>query len=171
MRRTPIAPDFHTFPFVLQACGALHNSLPLARALHAQVVKLGFLIDVFVRNSISSAYCRFGDVDGAKGVFEGSLLRDAVSYNVMIDGLVKAGDIDHGRKLFDEMPFLGVRFDNVALVSVLSTCSQLGKMEKGKEIHEYIERNGIELDPYIGTALVDLYAKCGLVEMAKEVFA
>ncbi|KAG6382641.1 hypothetical protein SASPL_157679 [Salvia splendens] len=202
MRRTPVAPDFHTFPFVLKACGALQNSLPLARALHAQIVKLGFLIDVFVRNSISSAYCRFGDVDGAKGVFEGSLLRDVVSYNVMIDGFVKAGDIDLARELFDEMPErnavswgtllagyakldlpaeaielfdsmidLQVRFDNVALVSVLSACSQLGKMEKGKEIHKYIERNGIELDAYIGTALVDLYAKCGLVETAKEVFA
>lgn len=164
-------------------------------------MKLGFSGDVFVCNSLSSTYCRLGDVDGGKGVFEGSLFRDVVSYNVMIDGFVKAGDIGRARELFDEMPerdavswgtlLAGyaklnqpveaielfdsmisstVRFDNVALVSALSACAQLGKMEKGKEIHEYVERNGIELDAYIGTALVDLYAKCGFVETAKEVF-
>lgn len=165
-------------------------------------MKFGFFSDLFVFNSLSCTYCRFGDVNGAKRVFEGSLFRDVVSYNVMVDGLVKAGEIDHARKLFDEMPHRDAvswgtllagyaklsrpveaielfdsmvssmaRFDNIALVSVLSACAQLGKMEKGKEIHEYIVRNGIKLDAYIGTALVDLYAKCGSIEMAKEVFS
>lgn len=196
-----MAPDFHTFPFVLKACGLWQNSLSLARALHSQVMKLGFLCDMFVRNTLSSAYCRFGDVNGAKWLFEGSLFRDVVSYNVMIDGFVKAGEIDHAREVFDVMPErdavswgtllagyakfdrcveaielfdnmmdLKVQFDNVALVSVLSACAQLGKVAKGKEIHDYIERNGIKLDAYIGTALVDFYAKCGCIEPATEIF-
>lgn len=196
-----MAPDFHTFPFVLKACGLLENSLSLAKGLHAQAMKFGILDDVFVCNTLSCTYSRFGDVTGARGVFEGSLFRDVVSYNVMIDGLVKAGQIDHARDLFDEMPDrdavswgtllagyaksnrcveaielfdsmmdLTVQFDNVALVSALSACAQLGKVGKGKEIHDYVERNGIKLDAYIGTALVDLYAKCGCIEMAKEVF-
>ncbi|KAL8490007.1 hypothetical protein ACS0TY_025780 [Phlomoides rotata] len=201
MRRNSVPPDSHTFPFVLKACGMLQNSLSYGKSLHAHVLKFGFMGDVFVCNALSCAYCRGGDVDGAYAVFEGSPVRDVVSYNVMIDGFVKAGEIDHARELFDEMPerdavswgtlLAGyaklnrcieaielfdlmmdsrVKFDNVTLVSALSACSQLGKVTKGKEIHEYIERNTIKIDAYLGTALVDLYAKCGCLETAKDVF-
>ncbi|KAI3455198.1 hypothetical protein Pfo_011861 [Paulownia fortunei] len=201
MRRKSVSPDFHTFPFVLKACWLLQNSLSLAKTLHSELLKFGFLVDVFVCNTLACTYCRGGDVDGAKKVFEGSLFRDVVSYNVMIDGFVKTGEIGRARELFDEMPErdavswgtllagyaklnrcveaielfdhmveLMVKFDNVALVSVLSACAQLGELAKGKKIHDHIKRNGIKLDSYLGTALVDLYAKSGCIEMAKEVF-
>ncbi|GFP83956.1 pentatricopeptide repeat-containing protein at5g61800 [Phtheirospermum japonicum] len=202
MRRKPISPDFHTFPFVLKACcGLSHNPTSLAKNLHSELLKFGFSVDVFVCNALVCAYCRGGDVVGAQKVFDGSLYRDVVSYNVMIDGFVKAGAIDHAREVFDEMPErdavswgtllagyakskrcgeaielfdrmvgLKVRFDNVALVSVLSACARLGELEKGKKIHHHIKMKGIILDLYLGTALVDLYAKCGCIEMAHEVF-
>ncbi|KAL0342210.1 UNVERIFIED_CONTAM: Pentatricopeptide repeat-containing protein [Sesamum calycinum] len=201
MRRKSVSPDFHTFPFVLKACGLLQDSVLLAKNLHSELIKFGFLADVFVSNALACTYCRAGDVDGAKKVFERSLFRDVVSYNVMIDGFVKAGEIDKATELFDEMPErdavswgtllagyaksnrcveaielfdcmvdLMVKFDNVALVSVLSACAQLGELAKGKKVHDLIERNGIKLDSYLGTALVDLYAKGGCIEMAMEVF-
>lgn len=204
MRRKSVLPDFHTFPFVLKACGLLQNdnSLSLAKTIHSELLKFGFSDDVFVCNALACSYCRGGDVDGAEKVFQGSLFRDVVSYNVMIDGFVKAGNIDKAVEVFDEMPQrdavswgtilagyaksnrcveaielfdrmveLGVKFDNVALVSALSACAQLGELEKGKQIHNHIERNGIKLDAYLSTALVDLYAKCGSIDMAKEVFS
>ncbi|KAK4395449.1 Pentatricopeptide repeat-containing protein [Sesamum angolense] len=201
MRGKSVSPDFHTFPFVLKACGLLQDSVLLAKNLHSELIKFGFLADVFVCNALACTYCRAGDVDGAKKVFERSLFRDVVSYNVMIDGFVKAGEIDKARELFDEMPErdavswgtllagyaksspcveaielfdcmvdLVVKFDNVALVSVLSACAQLGELAKGKKVHDLIERNEIKLDSYLGTALVDLYAKGGCIEMAMEVF-
>ncbi|KAL3637546.1 hypothetical protein CASFOL_018714 [Castilleja foliolosa] len=202
MRRKSISPDFHTFPFVLKACGGLsHNSVSLAKSLHSEVLKFGFSVDVFVCNALVCVYCRGGDVVGAQKVFDGNLYRDVVSYNVMIDGFVKVGAIDNAREVFDEMPErdavswgtllagyaksnrcaeaialfdcmvgLSVRFDNVALVSALSACARLGDLEKGKKIHNHIKRNAIRLDSYLGTALVDFYAKCGCIEIAHEVF-
>ncbi|KAK6147925.1 hypothetical protein DH2020_018837 [Rehmannia glutinosa] len=201
MRRKSISPDFHTFPFVLKACGLSQNSISLAKTLHSELLKFGFSVDVFVCNTLACTYCRGGDVYGAKEVFEGSIFRDVVSYNVMIDGFVKAGEIDKARELFDEMPERdavswgtllagyaklnrcveaidlfdrmvdsSVKFDNVALVAALSACAQLGELEKGKKIHDRVKGNGIKLDSYLGTALVDLYAKCGCIEMAHEVF-
>ncbi|KAL6493152.1 hypothetical protein OROGR_032911 [Orobanche gracilis] len=203
MRRKSVSPDFHTFPFVLKACGLSHeeNSLSLATNLHSELFKFGFSVDVFVCNALTSAYCKGGDVDGAQKVFDGSCYRDVVSYNIMIDGFVKAGAIDKAKEVFDEMPErdavswgtllagyaksvrcveaiklfdrmvdLTVKFDNVALVSALSACAQLGDLEKGKKIHDHIEKNRIIIDSYLGTALIDLYAKCGCIEMAQEVF-
>ncbi|KAL2462276.1 Pentatricopeptide repeat-containing protein [Abeliophyllum distichum] len=201
MREESIPLDFHTYPFVIKACGFLQNALSLAKTLHSEAVKFGFLDDVFVCNSLACIYCKTGEIEVAYKVFEESLYRDVVTYNVMIDGFVKAGEIDKARDLFDEMPerdavswgtilagyakvnrckeavelfdhmvALKVKFDNVALVSMLSACAQLGEIEKGKNVHKYIGKNRIRIDSYLGTGLVDMYAKCGCIEIAMEVF-
>lgn len=60
--------------------------------------------------------------------------------------------------------------DNISLVSALSACAQLGELENGKRIHSYIERNRIRVDAFLSTGLVDLYAKCGCIETAMEIF-
>ncbi|KAK1588473.1 hypothetical protein Q3G72_023715 [Acer saccharum] len=64
----------------------------------------------------------------------------------------------------------GVKPDNVALVSTISACAHLGALEQGRWIHTYIKRRGIKIDPILGSALVDMYAKCGDMEEAIEVF-
>ncbi|WJX53818.1 hypothetical protein P8452_39771 [Trifolium repens] len=192
--------DFHTFPLILKACSQLH-SLSLAQCLHSQVIKFGFLADLFVLNSLVRVYSVNDSVNDAHKVFCESSYRDVVSYNAMIDGFVKSFQLDRARELFDEMPqrdevswgtmiagyshaklcreaiqlfneMISLNFvpDNIALVSVLSACAQLGEVEQGRFVHDYITRNGIRVDSYLTTGLVDLYAKCGSVEVAREIF-
>ncbi|XP_051134827.1 pentatricopeptide repeat-containing protein At5g61800 [Andrographis paniculata] len=203
MRRKSVPPDSHTFPFVLKACGLLHNASPLlAGNLHSELIRFGFRADVFVCNALASAYSKSGDLHLARKVFDESPHRDVVSYNVMIDGLVKVGAVDDARKLFDEMPQRdavswgtllagyakldykcneaielfdrmidsAVKFDNVAIVSALSACARLGELTKGRKIHDRLCQNNVKLDAYLGTAVVDMYAKCGCIETAKDVF-
>ncbi|CAH9092158.1 unnamed protein product [Cuscuta epithymum] len=202
MQRSGVAPDSHTFPFVLKAC-ALFRSIFLSRGLHCQALRLGFLVDVYVVNNLVHAYSLSGGVDSACKVFDGSSRRDVVSYNVMIDGFVKAGEIVKGREvfdkmsvrdsfswgaliagyartghcreaisLFDEMLVSDVQPCNTSLVSVLSACSQLGNLEKGKAVHDHIRQtNGVSIgDAYLATGLVDMYAKCGSIETAMDIF-
>ncbi|KAA8540595.1 hypothetical protein F0562_024486 [Nyssa sinensis] len=200
MRRLSVAPDTHTFPFALKACAHL-RSLWLARTLHSQALKFGFLADIFVHNTLMRAYSVTDDIHGAYQVFDGSSYRDVVSYNTLIDGLVKVGETGRARELFEKMPVrdavswgtllagyvqmnqskeaiklfdwmidLAVFPDNIALVSVLSACVQLGELEKGKTVHNFIEQNGIQLDVFLLTSLVNLYAKCGCIESAREIF-
>ncbi|KAJ8452296.1 hypothetical protein Cgig2_006101 [Carnegiea gigantea] len=56
------------------------------------------------------------------------------------------------------------------MVEVLSACANLGALEQGKWVHDYIRQNGLVLNVYLGTALVDMYAKCGNLDEAYEVF-
>lgn len=49
-------------------------------------------------------------------------------------------------------------------------CSHLGVLDQGKWIHGYMDSNGVEMDAVLGTTLVDMYAKCGEIEMALYVF-
>ncbi|KAL9329835.1 hypothetical protein ACSQ67_004838 [Phaseolus vulgaris] len=200
LRRLSLPPDFHTFPFVLKACAQLSSS-SLAQSLHSQLLKFGLLPHLYAFNSLIRVYSVLDRFNDAHKLFYESPHRDIVSYNALIDGLVKIRQISRARQLFDEMPVrdeitwgtmiagyshlklcnqaielfsemmaLEVKPDNIALVSVLSACAQLGELKQGSIVHDFIKRNRIRVDSYLATGLVDLYAKCGCVEAARDVF-
>ncbi|WVZ24737.1 hypothetical protein V8G54_003281 [Vigna mungo] len=157
LRRLSLPPDFHTFPFVLKACSQL-SSFSLAQSLHSQLLKFGLLPHLYAFNSLIRVYSILDRVNDAHKLFYECPHRDVVSYNALIDGL------------FTEMMALEVKPDNIALVSVLSACARSGELKQGSIVHDYIKRNRIRVDSYLATGLVDLYAKCGCVETARDVF-
>ncbi|KAM0982358.1 hypothetical protein ACFX1S_015490 [Malus domestica] len=72
--------------------------------------------------------------------------------------------------LFVEMLKLGFGFDEVTLISVLTACGRLANLELGEWIGEYIEANGLKGNIVLVTSLVDMYAKCGQVDTARQLF-
>lgn len=71
--------------------------------------------------------------------------------------------------MFTRMQAEGVNPDDTVLVGVLAACAQLGALEQGKWVHGYLKANGITITVFLGTALVDMYAKCGEVQFGMEV--
>ncbi|KAI4380088.1 hypothetical protein MLD38_006314 [Melastoma candidum] len=200
MLRRPLPLDFHSFPFVLKACDQLRD-LSFSRSLHSLAVRTGFGADVFFVNSLIRVYSTCGRTEDALAVFNQCQWKDAVSFNTMMDGLIKKGDVDFARELFDAMLApdavswgtlvtgysqtgqarqaielfdcmmgLGVRPDNTTLVSVLSACAQLQEVGHGMRVHDLIHELRIEIDSFLCTGLVDMYAKCGQLEAAIEAF-
>ncbi|KAK6138388.1 hypothetical protein DH2020_027862 [Rehmannia glutinosa] len=72
--------------------------------------------------------------------------------------------------LFHEMQAMKIDPDEVTMVSCLSACSQLGALDVGIWIHRYIEKHNLFLNVVLGTALVDMYAKCGNITKALQHF-
>ncbi|RLM91960.1 pentatricopeptide repeat-containing protein [Panicum miliaceum] len=103
--------------------------------------------------------------------FKAMKQRDVVSWTTMVCGYV------HGRQFtatfifFEEMKDAGILASEMVLVSLLSACSQRGALDSGREIHAYIEEKNIKLDVFLESALVDMYAKCGCIDMAAEIFS
>ncbi|CAN4088663.1 unnamed protein product [Withania somnifera] len=126
--------------------------------------------DVVSYNLMIDGYVKAGEIEDARKMFYEMPERDAVSWGTLLAGYAKMSRCKDAIELFDQMVKLNVKFDNVALVSVLSACAQLGELEKGKKIHDYVKRKGIAIDSYLCTGLVDLYAKCGCIEIARELF-
>jgi len=63
------------------------------------------LTDIFVLNSLLAMYAAFRDTASMWGVFDSSAkVADVVSWNTVIGGYVKCGDIENTRWVFDEMP-------------------------------------------------------------------
>ena len=49
---------------------------------------------------------------------------------------------------------------------VLLACEKLGDIEPAKEIHVLIIRGGFDLDVFAGIALINMYAKCNIMDIA-----
>jgi pentatricopeptide repeat protein len=73
-------------------------------------------------------------------------------------------------ELFKQMQKKGMRPDRFTFVPVLNACAGLRALEEGRRAHELIIQTGCEADVFVGSSLVDMYAKCGHMEDALRVF-
>ena len=56
------------------------------------------------------------------------------------------------------------------LASVIVACVDLVEWEQGLDIHEEVIKCGFQSDLFVANALVNLYAKCGSIEVARNMF-
>ncbi|KAF3781692.1 putative pentatricopeptide repeat-containing protein [Nymphaea thermarum] len=164
-------PNNYTFPFVLKAC-AMTMDFSFGSKIHGVVLKLGMHgSDAFVQTSLLSFYAACGCVEDASQVFDESLERDVTCWNAMINGYVKAGQCRDAVQVFRRMQLAGqVRPDQITMLGVLAACAQLGALDMGRWLHMYIDKNQIRCNASLGTALVDMYAKCGRIDVAVSMF-
>lgn len=115
-------------------------------------------------------YAKSGLFEIARRLFDDMPDKDVVPWNAMIGGYVHANRCKEALALFSEMQAMNIKPDEVTMVSCLSACSQLGALNDGIWIHHYIEKHELSLNVALGTALVDMYAKCGKITKALQVF-
>ncbi|KAK9070165.1 hypothetical protein SSX86_010565 [Deinandra increscens subsp. villosa] len=121
-------------------------------------------------NAMVSGLAECGMVEDARKVFDEMPERDEVSWSGMIDGYNKNGCCKEALEVFRAMIREKVRVKKFVLSSVASACANVGSLDQGKWIHRYARENSIELDGVLGTALLDMYAKLGRLDLAWDVF-
>lgn len=121
-------------------------------------------------NALIHGYSEAGDVESSEELFGGMVERDVISWTTMIKCYCKNKRYREGLELFHEMKSIGMKPDQVTMATVVSACAHLGALGQGKEMHLYIIDNGFATDAHIGSALVDMYFKCGMLERALVVF-
>ncbi|CAN1275357.1 Pentatricopeptide repeat-containing protein At1g04840 [Linum perenne] len=176
MLKSDIRPDRMTYPFVLKSAAQLFLRR-LAAELHCMVLKCGVEFDSFVGVSLADMYVKVEELESALKVFDESPQRfdsgGRLLWNVLINGCCKVGSMGKAMELFNTMPEMleeDVRPNDFTVVSALSACAKIGALETGLRIHKYITSNMFKLNAAIGTALVDMYAKCGNIDSASQVF-
>ncbi|XP_023914382.1 putative pentatricopeptide repeat-containing protein At3g15930 [Quercus suber] len=162
-------PDHYTFPFLLKGF-TRDIALERGKELHCHVVKYGFDSNVFVQNSLVHMYSLCGWIDMARGVFDLSQTSDVVTWNVMMSGYNRIKKFIESIKLFDEMERKGLLPTSVTLVLVLSACSKLKDLDYGKRVHMYVKECRVEPSLMLENALIDMYAACGKMDLALEIF-
>ncbi|XVF19816.1 hypothetical protein REPUB_Repub11eG0143300 [Reevesia pubescens] len=166
-----VFPDKHTLPFVLKSCAYLF-ALSEGKQVHAHALKHGFGSDVYVNNSLIHFYTSCGCLDLAEKVFVKMSERSLVSWNVLIEGFVQFGKFNNALNLFHEMRNT-FDPDGYTLQSVISACAGLGALSLGTWAHAYLLKKcdlDFSSDVLINNSLVDMYCKCGSLELAQQVF-
>ncbi|GAB2254715.1 hypothetical protein Droror1_Dr00022524 [Drosera rotundifolia] len=127
--------------------------------------------DVMSWNTMLSGYFENGDVVPGECLFEEMSVRNAFSWNALIGGYTHDGRFMDVLSAFKRMlAEADVCPNNATLVVVLSACARLGALDLGKWVHTYAESIGYKANVYIENALIDMYAKCGLIRDAFDVF-
>ncbi|KAM3313653.1 hypothetical protein ACQJBY_032912 [Aegilops geniculata] len=130
----------------------------------------GDCLDQFSWNSMIAGYLKNGHVKNAMTLFNAMPDKDNVSWSTMISGCVQNNQSSDALAVFDNMRAQGVRPDEVTIVSVISACTNLSALEKGKSVHDYVRQNKCYITLVLGTSLIDMYMKCGYLEAAMDVF-
>ncbi|VAI24271.1 pentatricopeptide repeat-containing protein At1g59720, chloroplastic/mitochondrial [Triticum aestivum] len=172
---SPPPPHF-SLPAALSAASFL-SALPEGRQLHALAAKLALApAHTVVANSLLHLYASCGLPDAALALFRLIPAKSLVSWNTAIDALASNGDHLGALDLFREMQRdTTLAPDAYTVQSVLGACAGAGALSLGVYAHALLLRElgghgDVSRDVLINNSLVDLYGKCGAVELARQVF-
>lgn len=169
MQHEGFVPKIGTFVCILQACSMM-TALEQGKQVHYKIIECGFDSDIFVGNTLIDFYGKCRSFDDACLIFDRLPSRDVVTWSALIAGYAQHGYCKEALEFFQKMQQEGISPNQVTFVCVLKACSILAVLELGKQIHNHIICSGFQLDIFVGSALVDMYAKCGSVEDARLVF-
>ncbi|KAK3409935.1 hypothetical protein EUGRSUZ_J02000 [Eucalyptus grandis] len=170
-----IPSDRFTYNYVLKACVVSECGLSLlkkGREIHAHILRHGYGGHVHIMTTLVDMYARFGCVKWAGIVFDEMPEKNVVSWSAMIACYAKNGMPFEALELFREMNLEtnDLLPNSVTMVSVLQACAALAALEQGRLIHGYVLRRGLDSILPVISALVTMYARCGKLDRAQQVF-
>ncbi|KAL0385942.1 UNVERIFIED_CONTAM: putative pentatricopeptide repeat-containing protein, mitochondrial [Sesamum radiatum] len=163
-----IMPDSFALASALSACGMIGLS-ELGFQIHCLIIKT-YLPNEFVENALIDMYSKCGFINSATRVFLDTQQASVITWNSMMCGFSQNGYSKEALSLFDEMYAKHLDMDEVTFLSAIQACSNLGSIDKGKWIHHKLITFGVRKDMYIDTALTNMYARCGDLQVAQRVF-
>eukprot|EP00268_Persea_americana_P035232 TRINITY_DN34793_c1_g1_i1.p1 TRINITY_DN34793_c1_g1~~TRINITY_DN34793_c1_g1_i1.p1 ORF type:complete len:754 (+),score=125.68 TRINITY_DN34793_c1_g1_i1:625-2886(+) len=169
MVKVEVRADSTTFLSVLPACADL-AAFKQGKEIHGYIVRNGMESNSFVINSLIDMYCNCNFVVGARQLFEDIVKGDVVSWNSLIAGYARIGDAFESIRLFHRMNSDNVAPDQVTLIAVLGACNQITALQYGRGVHAFVTKEGFAADVFVGTALINMYAKCGSLGCSRRVF-
>ncbi|KAG9441033.1 hypothetical protein H6P81_016887 [Aristolochia fimbriata] len=169
MREAGVNGNEFTFAAVISGSGGL-VSIKLGEQLHAHVLSRGLDRSMSVANALMTMYAKCGCLSSASIVFQDMSNRDVVSWSTIIAGYCQESQGEEAFELFSQMRREGTRPNEFALASLLSVCATMAIVEQGKQIHAHVLSIGVECDPMVNSALINMYSKCGSIGEAKNIF-
>ncbi|KAF8051356.1 hypothetical protein N665_1742s0005 [Sinapis alba] len=167
MRKEAVEADEVTLVSLLQVCKFFEQPLP-CKSVHCVMIRHGYESNEVALSSLIDAYTSCCLVDDARTVFESMAYKDVVSCSTMISGLARSGRPYEAISIFCEMKD---KPNAITLVNLLDACSVSADLRKSKWAHGIAIRRGLATaDISVDTSIVDAYAKCGAIEMARRAF-
>lgn len=175
MNQIGMPSDRFSYTYALKACVVSGSNLSLlwrGKEIHAHLLRHGYEGHVHIMTTLVDMYAKFGCVENADHVFSSMPVKNLVSWSAMIACFAKNGRPFEALQLFREMMLENEDMlpNSVTMVSVLQACAAVSALEQGKLMHAYILRKGLDSILPVMSALLTMYARCGDLELGKNVF-
>ncbi|CAH1417140.1 unnamed protein product [Lactuca virosa] len=163
-----LKPDSATIASLLSGC---ENDLKDGLQIHCWAFKIGVETDIYVATSLVTMYSNYKHPETASIVFKQIHNRNATCYNAFLTGLLQNRNFQPVLETFKQMLQSSDQNPNpVTFLSVLSACSDLKNLKFGTQVHVLLIKLNLVLNVLTGTALLDMYSKCGYWHWAHDVF-
>lgn len=170
MHRENFVLNGYSFSSALSACAGLVDSGSGVQ-IHALISKSPFTYDVYMGSALVDMYSKCRRPSDAQRVFEDMPDKNVVSWNSLITCYEQNGPVSEALDMFVRMMECGVEYDEVTLASVVSACASLLYIREGMQIHtQAIKFENMRNDLILCNALIDMYAKCSKVSVARRIF-
>jgi len=165
--------DFGLNEYVLSAAVAASThvrSYDMGRQCHAYAVKAGLAEQAYVCNAVLHMYCQCAHMEDAVKVFQNVSGFDAFAFNSIINGFLDQGKLDGSVRIVTAMVGEVEKWDHVSYVAVLGHCASMKDLVFGGQVHAQTFKRRLELNVFVGSALVDMYGKCDRAHDAQCAF-
>ncbi|KAE8077369.1 hypothetical protein FH972_015940 [Carpinus fangiana] len=156
------------FVCVLNLCSR-RLDCELGSQIHACIVK-GGLRNLIVHSAIVYFYAQCGELQSAFRAFDQMPNRDVVCWTTMITAYSQQGHGQEAFSLFSQMLSNGLSPNEFTLCGVLKACGEEKALKFGRQLHGAVVKKMYKNDVFIGTSLVDMYAKSGEMIDSRKVF-
>ncbi|KAL8241777.1 hypothetical protein R6Q59_012079 [Mikania micrantha] len=193
-------PDNYTLPYVLKACAYMEsvrlgevihghcsklgllfdrfvgNTLMMMYCLFGKMGDARYVFDEMPRHCVVSwtvlisGFIKIGDVEDARLAFDAAPVKDRGIWGAMISGYVQNNCFKESLEMFRLMQSTNIQPDEAMFVSILGACAHLGALEIGVWVHKLVDEIKLKCGMRLGTALMDMYCKCGKLDVAEKVF-
>lgn len=150
--------------------GSFGTALYEVLTTHCRSIISGWVADTYTANNLICKYAKCRELGIAHKLFDEMPHRDAVSWNSIIAGCVNCGSFETAWVLFNAMRISRFKVDEYTLGSTLKGVAYMERVNVGEQLHSVIVKMGHAGNLYTGSALLDMYAKCGRIDAAFTVF-
>lgn len=169
MRTAGVVPNQVTYVSLVDAC-ACDESFIEGKLMHSCIVEREFNTDLVMGNALVTMYSECGSLADAWVVFDKMIDRDIVTWTAIVTAYAHHGCCQDALWLFEQMQLEGFVPDRVTFISMLDACASDAVLTEGKKIHLRIVCSALVLDFVLGTALMNMYGKCGKPDHAGRIF-
>ncbi|XP_072984850.1 putative pentatricopeptide repeat-containing protein At3g01580 isoform X1 [Typha latifolia] len=140
------------------------------KQLHAYAIKTREKGNVTLDHALLNMYVEFNCMVSSLEIFCRMDKSDAVSWNIMIAGLIRNGLTWQAWDIFREMLQSTTKPNSYTMVSLLGGCKDNLSVNIGRSIHGYIIRHSFDVDATLCTSLIDMYMDCGCESAGLHIF-
>ncbi|KAE8693506.1 UDP-glucosyl transferase 88A1 [Hibiscus syriacus] len=137
---------------------------------HAHIIKSASKPCLFLQNNLLSMYCKAGEMNVGRRLFDKMSQPNFVSYNSLISGYNQMGAFDKAMQVFIEGRKTCLKLDQFTYAGALNVCTQTGDLKLGVLIHGLVLVSGLIENAFLTNSLIDMYCKCACVEQARYLF-